>query len=247
MQGADKRVFNHFVAIGGNMEERRIVGNAKIRHKKPAIPKEIIESTEPELPALTVQLMSCSRSGDNEGIERLLNDCADVNAKDGDGMAALHFAAKKGNTETCALLLEKGADINARNKRNETALHWTGWGGNDQTSALLLREYAKTGGDAKDYIAAKNDHGSTALHYAARYGYTKICELLVEEYAKAGGNVRKLIAEKTKEDNTPLHFAAISGNPETERFLMSVKMLVRMADNELMGSFIASFRECVSQ
>lgn len=47
-----------------------------------------------------------------------------VNAADGDGNPALHWAARKGHQAVAVQLIEAGAMVDARNKELSTALHW---------------------------------------------------------------------------------------------------------------------------
>ena len=55
-------------------------------------------------------------------IRRLLEEGADVNAKDRYGGTALMSAARQGNTAIVQMLLDAGADINAKSKSGYTAL-----------------------------------------------------------------------------------------------------------------------------
>lgn len=55
-------------------------------------------------------------------LEQMLDDGVDVNAKDIDGLSALHHQAKKGNGKEIEILLRHGANINEQNDRGETPL-----------------------------------------------------------------------------------------------------------------------------
>ena len=49
---------------------------------------------------------------------------ANVNAGDGNGDTALHWAAYKSEAACVKLLLQKGADVNARDFNHDTPLSW---------------------------------------------------------------------------------------------------------------------------
>ena len=53
---------------------------------------------------------------DRDAIQTLLGQRTDVNAKQPDGMTALHWAAYRDNLETARLLVNAGADVQARNR-----------------------------------------------------------------------------------------------------------------------------------
>ena len=53
----------------------------------------------------------------------LVENGADVNARDEDDQTALHEAAHKGHIDVVRFLVENGADVNARNKYDQTPLH----------------------------------------------------------------------------------------------------------------------------
>ena len=54
-----------------------------------------------------------ARLGDVTAVKALLKSGADVNAAQGDGMTALHWAAQKGDTELVGMLLSAGASVRA--------------------------------------------------------------------------------------------------------------------------------------
>ena len=51
--------------------------------------------------------------GDREAVKALLKQAADVNAAQGDGMTALHWAAMNGDLELAQMLIFAGANVRA--------------------------------------------------------------------------------------------------------------------------------------
>jgi uncharacterized protein len=66
-------------------------------------------------------LMLAAFRGDIAETRRLLEQHADVNARDKDGDTALMFAAFKGHAEIVSLLLRHGANVHAKAKNGWTA------------------------------------------------------------------------------------------------------------------------------
>lgn len=62
--------------------------------------------------------------GNKDRVRELLTKGTHVDARDGAGYTALHYAARCGDTDMCKLLLSAGADINAITRAGRaTALH----------------------------------------------------------------------------------------------------------------------------
>ena len=68
------------------------------------------------------ELIDATRECMSDRIKLLLENGADINAKDGVGNTPLMWAANKGYLEIARFLVENGADIDARNNANWTAL-----------------------------------------------------------------------------------------------------------------------------
>jgi len=60
-----------------------------------------------------VRVANAAMKGDKEAVRTLLKQAADVNAAQGDGMTALHWAAMNGDSEMAQLLLYAGANQRA--------------------------------------------------------------------------------------------------------------------------------------
>lgn len=75
-----------------------------------------------EYGGLTPLSEECRQRGSVEVVKLLLKHQADVNIVDGDGWAALHYAAWWGHVEVAELLLVHGAKVNALNSKGHTPI-----------------------------------------------------------------------------------------------------------------------------
>jgi ankyrin repeat protein len=60
------------------------------------------------------RLCMAAQMGPVERIWALVNEGADVDRPDAEGLTALHYAAYRGNVETVRVILELGVDANAQ-------------------------------------------------------------------------------------------------------------------------------------
>ena len=104
------------------------------------------------------KLFDAVKSGDLTEVERLLNEGADVGARDQFGNTPLHVACYHGHTDIVRLLLERGADVGARDQFGDTPLHlaceWCAY----NTIEILIERGADVGAQGED--------GRTPLDYA---------------------------------------------------------------------------------
>jgi len=93
----------------------------------------------------TAVILASSTGGPNavEIIRTLLDNGADVNAKNTFGNTALMLAAEKKRTDVVRLLLRRGADVHTTNKRGRTALSMATRQGHAGIIALLKAAGAK--------------------------------------------------------------------------------------------------------
>src|SRR5262245_40930854 len=96
-------------------------------------------------------------------VKKLLKDGADVNASQGDGMTALHWAALNGDAELAQMLLYAGANVGAKTRiGGYTPLHLAAQVGNAAVIAPLVASGAQ--------VSAATSTGATPLMEAAPSG-----------------------------------------------------------------------------
>ena len=145
--------------------------------------------------------------GDLDAVRTLLRSGADVNAAQGDGMTALHWAAERGDVEMAAVLLYAGASHEAVTRIGAfTPLHVAARAG----QAEVVRGLLESGAD----VGIRTTTGETALHFAAGAGDAETVRVLVDRGAE-------LEAREASAGQTPLMFAAAWGRTEAMRTLLA--------------------------
>jgi uncharacterized protein len=135
--------------------------------------------------------------GQEDTVEMLLSNSADVNANLPAGSTALGLAALKGQDAIVKLLIAKGADVNSRNKVGTMPLYDASLSGHLTTVAILLAQGAEIN-------AQESQSGTTALYAAASFGHEDLAALLLERGADP--NIC------SKEGASQLHVALENGN-----------------------------------
>ena len=88
------------------------------------------------------ELLRAARNGNLKGVKELLNQGANVNARDGYGRSAIHRAAYFGHLPVVRLLLNRGANINARTTNWFKPIHWAAMRGHSNVVKELLNRGA---------------------------------------------------------------------------------------------------------
>jgi uncharacterized protein len=145
--------------------------------------------------------------GNRDAVKTLIGQGADVNAAQGDGMSALHWAADKGDAELTEMLVYAGANVGGVTRIGAyTPLHLASRAGNVAAVQALLKAGAKV--DAKTSVT-----GATPLHLAAAAGNPAVVTALLD--AKADVNARE-----SEWGQTPLIFAASLNRVEAIKVLL---------------------------
>lgn len=159
-------------------------------------------------PPADSQVADAVMRGDTARVRILLRQGADVNAAQGDGMTALHWAATRGDASQVAMLVYAGARLEASTRNgNYTPLHLAARGGRAAAVTALL----KAGANPK---AATTAGGATPLHFAAAIGSTESIAALLE----AGAEVD---ARESAWGQTPLMWAANYDRVEAVKLLLA--------------------------
>jgi hypothetical protein len=135
---------------------------------------------------------------DMGAVEQLLAQGADANARSGNGLTALHYAAVMGQGTTVETLLAHGADVNAKDNLDVTPLFFAAQEGHEGVVELLVNHGAE--------VNVQHTHGATPLHAAALGGYSEMARRLIRAGADAS------IVNNSAE--TPLMVAVTDGQRE---------------------------------
>ncbi|KAL7943334.1 ankyrin repeat-containing domain protein [Trichoderma barbatum] len=138
------------------------------------------------------QTLSAKTIRDKLDLWLLIEEGADVEAKDNDGNTPLSRAAYWGKSEAVQLLLANNANIEAKNNSGDTPLGRAAFRGNLEAIQLLLVNNAN--------IEAKSNSGNTPLGRAAFRGNLEAIQLLLANNANMKArnhNNRTPLAEAT--------------------------------------------------
>ena len=161
--------------------------------------------------AASAPVADAAMARDREAVKTLLTGGADVNAAQGDGMTALHWAARNGDAELTQMLLFAGANVKATTRLGGyTPLMMAA----EQGHATVIAALVSGGADAK----AANALGTTALMLAAQSGNPQAVTTLVEN----GAEIEAM--EKTF-GQTPLMFAVSMNRVD------AIKALIKAGSN----------------
>lgn len=152
-------------------------------------------------------LADAAANEDLARVEALIAEGADVNASQGDGMTALHWAARHGNASMTELLLEAGAGMESTTRLGAyTPLHMAAELGRADVVDVLV----SAGAD----VAAVTSTGVTALHFAAASGNVDT----IDQLLAAGADID---APDDAAQRTPLMFATGHGRTDAVAALLA--------------------------
>lgn len=137
---------------------------------------------------LDTRLPDAAMQGDRNAVRSLIQQKVDVNAAQGDGTTALHWAAYKDDLEMAQMLIKAGADTKAKTRlAGMTPLFMAAKNGNAAMIAILLN----AGGDPNAVSAT----GTTPLMLAAASGSADAVTILLDY--KADINAKDVTFEET--------------------------------------------------
>ncbi len=167
-------------------------------------------------------LIDAAKSGDTELLRSLLKQGAKVDAVEGDGTTALHWASYRDNLESADLLIRAGAKIDAANDLGATPL----WAASQNGSAAMVRRLLRAGANPNLALLA----GETPLMVASRSGSPEVVEQLTE--ARASVNARGARGQ------TALMWAVSQKHPDVVKALLAHGADIRLRSdtfNEVMA------------
>lgn len=152
------------------------------------------------------RLIDAVLADDAQAVRAVLETAPDVNASEGDGATALHYAALRNDVEIVRLLLHAGADAKAQTRIGGlTPLYLAAGAGNAASIAELLKAGANPN-------AVNSVNGATALMKSAAAGDAESVNLLVSHGARVN-------ARETGLDQTALMFAAAANRAAVIKIL----------------------------
>ena len=158
--------------------------------------------------------------GDKAAVRALIKQAADVNAAQGDGMTALHWAAMSGDAELAQMLVYAGANVRATTRIGTyTPLYLA----SQQGHAAVIEALVKAGADA----TAATVNGTTPLMAAAQAGKVDAVKVLIDNGADV--NARDGVRWQT-----PIMYAAAANRAAVIELLVAkgadLKLTSRVTD-----------------
>ena len=160
-----------------------------------ALPLILGGSTGPDTP-----VADAAQRRDITAVRQLLRQGADVNAAQGDGMTALHWAVQHGDIELGNTIIYAGGDVHAGTRIGRyTPLHMAARSGDVGFVTLLLEANADPNG-------MTTNSGVTSLHLAAASGDPGVLTELIQ----AGATID---AKESSWGQTPVSYTHLSLPP----------------------------------
>ena len=154
----------------------------------------------------------------------LLDNGADVGAKDRRGRTPLHDAAASGHKSMVELLLNHQASVQAVDNYGYTPLHLAAEHGYRSVVETLLAHAAE--------VNAKDRYGTTPLLLASTRGFKSIAELLLAHGADINATTSYIQPGSDPFSGTPLCIAATRGDQPLVELLLSKGAQVNAEDKD---------------
>ena len=151
-----------------------------------------------------LRLIQAVRNKDPQAVRTLLSQRIDVNAPQGDGATALHWAARVDDLAIADLLLRAGARAAVANDNGATPLHLACL----NRSAAMVDRLLRAGADTNAAMV----NGETVLMTCSRSGTAEAVKALLVKGARVN-------AKETAHDQTALMWAAAQRHSDVVRLL----------------------------
>ena len=150
-------------------------------------------------------IVEAAKNADHATVRALIQKKVDVDAPDGDGTTALHWASYRDDLESVELLIRAGANVNAATDLGATPL----WNASLNAKAPLVKKLLASGANPNLALLP----GETPLMVASRSGKADVAELLL----LGGANVNAHAAR----GQTALMWAAAQRHPDVVKILLT--------------------------
>ena len=157
-----------------------------------------------------------ARNGHDSVVRILLENGANTDAKNDEGVTALYWAARNGHAKIVSQLLRQGASLSLQDNIGWTPLHRAAFSGHTEAVRVLL--------DNDAAIDTTDGTKWTALMRAATTGNAQVTELLLRRNAS--------VTSKDMEGCTPLHHAALNGHFSIVKLFLENGADFEARDNE---------------
>jgi uncharacterized protein len=162
--------------------------------------------------ASELPLIRAVKNRDVQSVRELLKQRVDVNATEGDGATALHWAAHRDDLTIADLLIRAGARGNVANDVGATPLH----AACTNRSASMVDRLLAAGADAKAALLS----GETVLMTCARSGGARAVKSLIAH----GADVN---AKEREHNQTALMWAVAQRHPDVVQLLIAARADIR--------------------
>ena len=173
-------------------------------------------------------LADAVKNRDKQAVQSLLKEQADVNAPQGDGATALHWAAYFGDAETAALLINAGAQVSTPNNYRVTPILLASQNG----FAAVIEQLLKAGADPNSTMRSEE----SALMLAARSGSVDAVQALL----RGGADIN---AKEAWNGQTALIWAAAAAHAPVVKALIEAGADMSVRSNAGTTPFIFAVRK----
>ncbi|KAG2463048.1 MYPT1 phosphatase, partial [Polypterus senegalus] len=189
-----------------------------------------------------VFMAACS-AGDREEVRELLQQGAEINHTNVDGLTALHQACIDENLEMVEFLVEHGANVNQPDNEGWTPLHAAASCGFVEIAQYLIKQGA--------WVAAVNSEGELPLDVTQEEPMEKLLQaeiknqgvdieaarqeeerIMIQDAQQWVNQGRVEISRHPKTGATALHVAAAKGYIEVMKLLLKAGFKVNLTDND---------------
>ncbi len=155
--------------------------------------------------AANPRVVDAVKQRDAGALAELLHRHADVNAADGDGATALHWAAHWSDIEMARQLIKAGANVNAADDERVTPLDLAALNGDADVAELLIQAGAN--------VNVARTNGQTPVMTAALTGNERIVRVLLAHGARVN-------EKESSRGQTALMWAVAENHPEAVKALI---------------------------